>query len=127
MIITYLHNHGWRHTAAAFGNFLLWLGVVLQLGGLMAMGASRDVYSQVSGQLGFHEETLMGSGFLHILLGPVGFWTLATLAVLTLAKEFVRLSMQRRLLINAMLFIVAIGLSTYVITLLYFLPIQSAG
>lgn len=127
MLVTHIHRHGWRHASLAFVNFLLWFGVVLQLGGLMAMGSSRSIYIQLSNQLGFHEGTLMGSGFLFGLLGPAGFWGLAVVAIVTLAKEFARLTLPRRLLINGTLFLGALGLASYVVTMLHYLPVERAA
>lgn len=127
MLITYVHRHGWRYTSLAFLNFLLWFGVTIQLGGIMAMGSSRTAYSEISSQMGFHEGTLMGSVFLFRLLGSSGFWVLALVLTLTLVKEFFRLTLSRRLMINGSLFLASAGLSAYVITVLYYLPVQSVG
>ncbi|WP_417581771.1 hypothetical protein [Nitrincola sp.] len=124
MFFTYIYRHGWRYTSLAFSNFLLWLSVLLQLGGLMVLGSSRSVYSQLSAEMGYEEGTLMGSLLLEQLLGGVGLWSFALIAFIVLVKEFVGLALLRRLKINGVLFLICLGLVAYVITMLYYLPIQ---
>ncbi|QEW07698.1 hypothetical protein [Nitrincola iocasae] len=124
MFFTYIYRHGWRYTSLAFSNFLLWFSVLLQLGGLMVLGSSRPVYSQLSAEMGYEEGTLMGSLLLEKLLGGIGLWSFALIALIVLVKEFVGLALLRRLKINGVLFLICLGLVAYVITMLYYLPIQ---
>ncbi|WP_409523004.1 hypothetical protein [Nitrincola sp. MINF-07-Sa-05] len=124
MIITYIYRHGWRYTFLAISNFLLWFFVLLQLGGLILLGSSRSVYSQLSTEMGFDEGTLMGSVLLDKILGDIGFWIFALIALVVLAKEFVGLALSNRLKINGVLFVICFGLVAYAISMIYYFPIQ---
>ncbi len=90
----------------------------------MVLGSSRPVYSQLSAEMGYEEGTLMGSLLLEKLLGGIGLWSFALIALIVLVKEFVGLALLRRLKINGVLFLICLGLVAYVITMLYYLPIQ---
>jgi len=124
MFFTYIYRHGWRHSFLAFFNFLLWFSVLLQLGGLIAMGSSRPIYSQLSADMGFDEGTLMGSILLEKLLGSAGLWGLALIALVVVAKEFTKLTVSHRLMINGALLLICSGLVAYVVTTLHYLPVQ---
>lgn len=123
MLISYIRRYGWRQTSTAFVNFLLWFAVFVQLSGLAAMGASRSVYSQISSDMGFDDGTLMGSVLVNTLLGEAGFWVLAIAALAVLVKEFVGITLRRRLMINALLLLGSSGLLAYVVSMLHLIPL----
>lgn len=124
MFFTYVYRHGWRYSFLVLSNFLLWFFVLLQLGGLAVLGSFRPFYSQLSAEMGYDEGALMGSLLLDKLLGGVGLWSCTLIALIVLAKEFSGLALLQRLKINGVLFLVCLGLVAYVITMLYYVPIQ---
>ena len=73
--------------------------------------------------MGFDDGTLMGSVLVNTLLGEAGFWVLAIAALAVLVKEFVGITLRRRLMINALLLLGSSGLLAYVVSMLHLIPL----
>mgnify|MGYP001272960828 CR=1 FL=1 len=127
MFLTYVRRHGLTRALGALLNFILLIGVVVQLGGLAALGRTRQFYEGVALEGGFPASPLFGSWVVSALLHPISIWVFLVVGFVFLAKELLLSSLQKRLVLNGVALVTGAAVTIYVIYVLYFVPIQAAA
>lgn len=126
MLITYIRCHGAGRTLLLLLNLALLVAGALAIGGLTALGNSRSTFEQISDSSGFPSGTLFGSDVAGILLSPVAGWIALLILVGLVAKEFVVARLTLRLGINAAALGLAGATISYLLYVLYVVPIEGA-